>query len=88
MPQDTHETAPTRGIKDLQLVVGVLIACRFTVIGERPEYPAAFVSDGHQTVILWRVEAPDRAVAFDQRINAGLHHFALAVADGAGLDAL
>jgi catechol 2,3-dioxygenase-like lactoylglutathione lyase family enzyme len=44
--------------------------------------------DGHQIVTLWRVEAPDRAVAFDRRTNVGLHHLALAVADRAGLDAL
>jgi len=57
-------------------------------VGERPEYPAVFVSDGHQTVTLWRVEAPDRAVEFDRRINVGLHHLAFAVASSAGLDAL
>jgi len=55
---------------------------------ERPEYPAAFVSDGQLIVTLWRVEAPDRAVAFDRRTNVGLHHLALAVGDRAGLDAL
>jgi catechol 2,3-dioxygenase-like lactoylglutathione lyase family enzyme len=58
------------------------------VVGERPEYPAAFVSDGHQFVTLWQVEAPDGAVAFDRRANVGLHHLAFAVADRAGLDAL
>jgi hypothetical protein len=35
--------------------------------GERPDYPAVFVPDGHQMVTLWRVEAQDRAVAFDRR---------------------
>ena len=55
---------------------------------QRPEYPAAFVSDGQQIVTLWRVEAPDHAVAFDRRTNVGLHHLALAVADRTGLDAL
>jgi catechol 2,3-dioxygenase-like lactoylglutathione lyase family enzyme len=56
--------------------------CRFfcyclgwRVVGERPEYPAIFVSDDHTVVTLWRV-------------NVGLHHLALAVADRAGLDAL
>jgi hypothetical protein len=55
---------------------------------QRPEYPAAFVSDGQQIVSLWRVEAPDQAVAFDRSTNVGLHHLALAVADRVGLDAL
>jgi hypothetical protein len=57
------------------------------VVGQRPEYPAAFVSDGQQIATLWQVEAPDQAVAFDRRTNVGLHHLALAVADRAGLDA-
>ncbi|HVY15021.1 MAG TPA: VOC family protein [Rhodopila sp.] len=69
--------------------------CRFfcdclgwSVVGERPDYPAVFVSDGCQLVTLWQVESPERAIAFDRRGNIGLHHLALAVADRAGLDAL
>jgi catechol 2,3-dioxygenase-like lactoylglutathione lyase family enzyme len=58
------------------------------IVGERPDYPAVFVSDGHQMVTLWQVEAADRAIAFDRRANVGLHHLAFAVADRAGLDAL
>jgi hypothetical protein len=49
---------------------------------------AAGISRGQQIVTLWRIEAPDQAVAFDRRTNVGLHHLALAVADRAGLDAL
>lgn len=60
----------------------------WSVVGERPDYPAAFVSDGRQMVTLWQVESPERAIAFDRRANVGLHHLALAVADRAGLDAL
>ena len=51
------------------------------VVGERPDYPAAFVSDGHGVLTLWQVEAPDEAIAFDRRANVGLHHLALAVVD-------
>jgi catechol 2,3-dioxygenase-like lactoylglutathione lyase family enzyme len=58
------------------------------VVGERPDYPAAFVSDGHGVLTLWQVEAPDEAIAFDRRANVGLHHLALAVVDLAGLEAL
>jgi len=58
------------------------------VVGERPDYPAAFVSDGHGVLTLWQVESPDKAIAFDRRANVGLHHLALAVVDRAGLDAL
>jgi catechol 2,3-dioxygenase-like lactoylglutathione lyase family enzyme len=60
----------------------------WTVVGERPDYPAAFVSDGHSIVTLWRVEAPDRAAEFDRRANVGLHHLALAVADRPGFGTL
>jgi hypothetical protein len=60
----------------------------WNIIGERPEYPAVFVSDGSQMVTLWQVESPECAVAFDRRANIGLHHLALAVADRPGLDAL
>jgi catechol 2,3-dioxygenase-like lactoylglutathione lyase family enzyme len=44
------------------------------VLGERPDYPAAFVSDGHGVVTLWQVESPEKAIAFDRRTNVGLHH--------------
>ena len=58
------------------------------VVGERPDYPAAFVSDGHCVFTLWELASPDMAIAFDRRANFGLHHLALAVGDRAGLDAL
>ena len=58
------------------------------VVGERPDYPAAFVSEGHCVLTLWEVASPDMAIAFDRRANVGLHRLALAVADRAGLDAL
>ena len=91
-----HATPATCGIDHVGLSVRDLESTRrffcdclaWRVVGERPEYPAAFVSDGQQIVTLWRVEAPNQAVAFDRRTNVGLHHLALAVADRAGLDAL
>jgi catechol 2,3-dioxygenase-like lactoylglutathione lyase family enzyme len=58
------------------------------VVGERPEYPAVFLSDGCVVVTLWQVEFPSKAIAFDRRANVGLHHLAFAVADRAGLDSL
>jgi catechol 2,3-dioxygenase-like lactoylglutathione lyase family enzyme len=91
-----HATPATCGVDHIGLSVRDLESTRrffcdclgWRVVGERPEYPAAFVSDGQQLVTLWRVEAPDQAVAFDRRTNVGLHHLAFAVADRAGLDAL
>ena len=95
-----HATPATCGVDHVGLSVRDLESTRrffydclgwrvgWRVVGERPEYPAVFVSDGRLIVTLWRVEAPDQAVAFDRRTNVGLHHLALAVADRAGLDAL
>jgi catechol 2,3-dioxygenase-like lactoylglutathione lyase family enzyme len=91
-----HATPATCGVdhvglsvRDLEATRGFFCDCLgWHVVGERPDYPAAFVSDGQQIVTLWRVQVPDQAVAFDRRANVGLHHLALAVADRAGLDAL
>ncbi|HEY6735064.1 MAG TPA: VOC family protein [Roseiarcus sp.] len=58
------------------------------VVGERADYPAVFVSDGHDVVTLWQVESPSKAVPFDRRANVGLHHLALAVVDQISLDTL
>jgi catechol 2,3-dioxygenase-like lactoylglutathione lyase family enzyme len=52
--------------------------------GERPEYPAAFVTDGKCVVTLWQVKA-DEPAAFDRGSNIGLHHLALKVANLAAL---
>jgi len=58
------------------------------VLGERPDYPVAFVSDGHGVLTLWQVESPEKAIAFDRRANVGLHHLAIAVVDRSDLDVL
>src|ERR1700730_2795393 len=52
------------------------------VIGERPDYPAVFVSDGHGVVTIWQVESPGKAIRFDRRANVGLHHLAITVGFG------
>jgi catechol 2,3-dioxygenase-like lactoylglutathione lyase family enzyme len=56
----------------------------WTLRGERPEYPAAFITDGKCVLTLWQVKGGDPA-AFDRRNNIGLHHLALKVADLAAL---
>lgn len=63
-------------------------ALGWRLVGERPDYPAAFVSDGRVTLSLWQVADPGHAAAFDRRANVGLHHLALAVADEQGLQDL
>ncbi|MEO1576466.1 MAG: VOC family protein [Pseudomonadota bacterium] len=63
-----------------------LEALGYTQVGEKPDYPAAFVSDGITMLTLW--QADDDATAFDRRQNIGLHHLALRVPGDAALDAL
>ena len=58
------------------------------IVGERANYPAVFVSDGHDVVTLWQVDSPSKAIPFDRRANVGLHHLALVVIDQSGLDTL
>jgi catechol 2,3-dioxygenase-like lactoylglutathione lyase family enzyme len=60
----------------------------FEQVGEVPDYPALFLSDGTVMITLWQAEDPDSAVAFDRRRVIGLHHFALRVADQEALEAL
>lgn len=62
-------------------------ALGFRRVGEKPDYPAVFVTDGHTMITLWRARDPERAVAFDRRNVIGLHHLALRVGS-ADLDAL
>lgn len=61
-------------------------ALGFKIVGERPDYPARFVSDGKILLTLWQVTDPEKATQFDRRNNIGLHHLALAVEDDAALE--
>ena len=86
--------ASIKGFHHVGLTVPDLEAARdffvnvfeFTVVGEVPDYPALFISDGNLFLTLWRTADPDSATPFDRRNNIGLHHFALTV-DG-GLEGL
>ncbi len=57
-------------------------------VGEVPDYPAAFVTDGNLMIALWQAADPDNAVAFDRKNVIGLHHLALAVENETALDGL
>lgn len=91
-----ESTSMTRGAHHIGLTVPSLpAACHFFIDGlgfrpvdEKPAYPAVFVSDGEVMITLWQAEDPANAIPFDRRGVIGLHHFALRVADPAGLDAL
>ena len=60
----------------------------YSLVAEKPDYPAAFVSDGTTLLTLWQVADPEAATPFDRRANIGLHHLALKVADMESLTAL
>ncbi len=89
-------TATTQGTHHVGLTVPDLQAARaffidglgFAQVGEKPDYPAVFVSDGVVMITLWQVEDPASAVPFDRRRVIGLHHLALQVASPSALEAL
>jgi len=67
-------------VRNLNVTRDFFIQCLgWSLVGERPNYPAAFVSDGHIMLTLWQVTNPDRLVEFDRKTNVGLHHLALRV---------
>ncbi len=75
----------TRGIHHLGLTVADLTAAKaffldalhFKLLGENPNYLAAFVTDGTTMITLWASD-PD-ATPFDRKKQIGLHHAAFAV---------
>jgi catechol 2,3-dioxygenase-like lactoylglutathione lyase family enzyme len=74
-------------VRDLNLTRDFFINCLgWKQVGERPAYPAAFVSDGHVMLTLWEVQNQDRRVEFDRKTNVGLHHLALRVGSEAALN--
>jgi catechol 2,3-dioxygenase-like lactoylglutathione lyase family enzyme len=86
----------TQGVHHLGLTVSDLErsrdffveVLRFEQIGEVPDYPAVFLSDGSIMLTLWQAEEPASAAPFDRKRVVGLHHFALQVADAAALEVL
>lgn len=89
----TASTSRTKGVHHVGLTVPQLEEARtffieglgFEQVGEKPEYPAVFVSDGTTMITLWQAEDPASAVAFDRRRVIGLHHLALRIADAEAL---
>jgi len=51
----------------------------FDQVGEVPDYPAVFLSDGNIMITLWQASDPASAVPFDRKNVIGLHHLALTV---------
>jgi len=88
--------AITRGAHHVGLTVLDLEAAKnffldklgYTQVGEKPEYPAALVTDGITMITLWRAADPANATPFDRKNVIGLHHLALRVDNHAALDDL
>lgn len=94
---DTRHGSPlTLGIDHVGLTVADLkqSTAFFTdclgwrLLGEKPDYPAAFVTDGHTRLTLWQVSDPADFSAFDRHRNVGLHHLALKIGTLENLHAL
>lgn len=81
------QTALTKGAHHIGLTVPNLSATRhffidtlgYQQLGEAPDYPAAFLSDGHTMITLWQAKDPTTATPFNRHNQIGLHHLALAV---------
>ena len=53
-------------VRDLHTTRAFFIDClKWKQVGEKPEYPAAFVSDGNLMVTLWQVKDSANPVQFD-----------------------
>lgn len=61
---------------------------QYQQVGEKPDYPAAILSDGKTLITLWQASDPTNVVGFDRKNVIGLHHLALAVDGDAALDCL
>lgn len=81
------DTAVTQGAHHIGLTVPDLAKTRaffldalgFSQLGEVPDYPAVFLTDGTTMITLWQAADPATAVSFDRKNVIGLHHFALKV---------
>ena len=92
----TASAAKTLGVHHLGLTVPRLEDARdffmeglgFEQVGDVPDYPAVFLSDGTTMITLWQAEDPATAIPFDRRRVIGLHHLALKVSDPQALGLL
>ena len=93
MATQNDPQAVTRGIHHLGLTVPDLAATKrfflealeYEQVGEVPDYPAVFLSDGTTMITLWQAENGTEATPFDRRRSIGLHHVALTVASEVAL---
>lgn len=92
----TRPVIETQGLHHLGLTVPDIEATAafftevlgYEVVGENPDYPAVFVSDGVTMLTLWQTTNSETCTKFDRKQNIGLHHFAIKLADEQQLTAL
>ena len=90
------DQALTQGAHHIGLTVPDLAEARaffqgtlgFSQVGDVPDYPAVFLTDGTTMITLWQVEDPETAMSFDRKNIVGLHHVALKLRDGDALSGL
>ena len=95
MTEQKTNSAITQGAHHIGLTVPNLEQTRkffietlgYDQIGDVPDYPAVFLSDGNLMLTLWQATDPANAVPFDRKNVIGLHHLALTV-DTGSLDGL
>ena len=93
---DSSNGAVTRGAHHIGFTVPDLAKTRsffvdslgYDQVGDVPDYPAVFLTDGVTMITLWQAQDPANATPFDRRNNIGLHHVALLVENHAALDSL
>ncbi len=95
MTEENTNGTITRGVHHIGLTVPDLEQTRkffletlgYDQVGEVPDYPAVFLSDGTIMITLWQASDPASAVPFDRKNGIGLHHLALTV-DADAIDGL
>ncbi len=95
MTEENTNGTITRGVHHIGLTVPDLEQTRaffletlgYDQVGEVPDYPAVFVSDGTIMITLWQATDPASTVPFDHKNVIGLHHLALTV-DADAIDGL
>ena len=60
----------------------------FVQVGEKPDYPAVFITDGTIMLTLWQALDSSNTNKFDRKNTIGLHHLALRVKNAAALEEL
>ncbi|MEE2603796.1 VOC family protein [uncultured Alcanivorax sp.] len=74
--QGVHHIGLT--VEDIHVTLAFFMeALGFTTVGQRHDYPAFFISDGHTLITLWQAKGPGKIRAFDRHHHVGLHHLAL-----------